>query len=72
MVLFDDSKNSFSGDGVYVVKYNGVIQIKRVQKIIKDKYLVISDNNKYKPIESGINEIEFIGKALKVLSASDL
>ena len=38
MVLFDDSKNSFSGDGVYVVKYNGVIQIKRVQKIIKDKY----------------------------------
>lgn len=72
MVLFDDSKNSFSGDGVYVVKYNGVIQIKRVQKIIKDKYLVISDNNKYKSIESGINEIEFIGKALKVLSASDL
>ncbi len=68
LVIYDTSINSFSVDGIYVIKYHDTIEVKRIQKISSTSYLIISDNKKYKKIIANSDEIEFLGIATGYLN----
>ncbi|RLM29790.1 hypothetical protein BHG07_14225 [Brenneria salicis ATCC 15712 = DSM 30166] len=46
-IFVDISVNTFEGDGIYVFTYNDTLHVKRLQ-ILKDRLLVLSDNQKYR------------------------
>ncbi|WP_228723054.1 LexA family transcriptional regulator [Limnobaculum xujianqingii] len=46
-IFVDVSKNSFSGDGIYVFVFKNTLHVKRIQ-MMPDCLLVLSDNPKYK------------------------
>lgn len=56
LVLVDSSCTKISGDGLYIVNYDGMVFSKRVQQIGREKLLLISDNSAYKSIEVDISE----------------
>lgn len=69
-VIIDTKVNGYIGDGIYVFSINGSLFIKRLQKLIKGGYLVISDNKpKYRDEEMDdefLDNAVFIGKFIKV------
>lgn len=46
-IFVDISVNTFEGDGIYVFTYNDTLHVKRLQ-MLKDRLLVLSDNQKYR------------------------
>lgn len=57
LLLVDRGITSFTKEGVYLLSWDGDLYVKRVQKASKDKFLLISDNDKYKPIEADICDV---------------
>lgn len=57
----------FTSDGIYVLKLNGELYIKRVQKF-GNRVTIISDNKKYQPITITLGEdggdMEILGKVV--------
>ncbi|APF87588.1 helix-turn-helix transcriptional regulator [Ralstonia solanacearum] len=49
-ILIDHSQNT-ANDGIYVLRVDKQILLKRTQRLSKDKLLLISENPAYKPIE---------------------
>lgn len=48
-------------EAVYLIEYEGSVQIKRVQ-VIGRKAIIKSDNKEYSPFELKINEFDIVGK----------
>lgn len=48
-------------EAVYLIEYEGSVQIKRVQ-VIGKKAIIKSDNKEYSPFELKINEFDIVGK----------
>ena len=48
-------------EAVYLIEYEGSVQIKRVQ-VIGKKAIIKSDNKEYSPFELQINEFDIVGK----------
>lgn len=74
-VIVDTSKNELMGDGVYVVQSGENTFIKRVQRQINGRILLLSDNPLYKPYEVPPEEMDtlrIIGKCIIVCNAKDL
>lgn len=69
-VIIDTYVNGYIGDGIYAFSINGNLFIKRLQKLIKGGYLVISDNKpKYRDEEMEsefIDNARFVGKFVRV------
>lgn len=58
-------------EAVYLIAYDGVVQIKRVQ-IIGKKAVIKSDNKEYSPFELGINDFDIVGKIVGRLKFGSL
>lgn len=70
LVVIDTKVNAYIGDGVYAFSVDGNLFIKRIQKLMKGGYKIISDNKeRYEPEEINdeyLNNATFVGKFLKV------
>lgn len=68
--LIDTNVKSYIGDGIYAFVIDGNLFIKRLQKLVKGGYLVISDNKpKYQDEEMSSEYIDnayFVGKYVTV------
>lgn len=59
----------YQGDGIYIVKHGNYVQIKRVQKISADNYLLKADNHHYENITCSTANLEIIGKAISIITS---
>ncbi|MDD0824629.1 S24 family peptidase [Mannheimia sp. AT1] len=69
-VVIDTKVNSYIGDGIYAFSSNGNLFIKRIQKLMKGGYKIISDNKElYDPEEINdeyLDNAKFVGKFIRV------
>lgn len=67
-VLVDLSVDGHLSDGIWVIKMDGVLKIKRVQQFPGGKVSIISDNTAYAPIEIDTTSLppglEFVGRVV--------
>lgn len=64
IVLIDHSRKSIVKNGIYAIRIDDEIMLKRLQPISKNIIQVISDNPKYPPYTIPPSELDIIGKAL--------
>lgn len=66
IVLLDRSKKDLNYDGLFVLRFNDVLHVKRVGRSPKKGYVMIISDNKhlYPPIDAAITDIEPVGKVL--------
>lgn len=69
-VIIDTKVSGYIGDGIYAFSIEGNLFIKRIQKLMKGGYKIISDNkDRYDPEEIDdefLNNAQFVGKFLRV------
>lgn len=71
-VVVDRGINEFVGDGVYVITWNDLLYIKRLQMHDADHYELISDNPKHKDRVVPIGDLAIHAKVLLVWNAQKL
>lgn len=64
IVLIDHSRKNIVKNGIYAIRIDDEIMLKRLQPISKNIIQVISDNPKYPPYTIPPSELDIIGKAL--------
>ena len=64
LILIDMSVNSIVADGIYVIRVNDVVHVKRLQSNIDSSIEIISDNNVYKSFNVGTDELKIIAKVV--------
>lgn len=64
LLMCNMDTKEYQGDGIYIVKYGDYVQIKRLQKISSDNYLLKPDNRRYEDIPCSNNNLEILGKAI--------
>lgn len=64
LVFVDARIKQFLGDSAYCYRWNGQVQIKRLQLVGKNIVRILSENPKYPPIDASLEEIEIGGRAL--------
>ena len=65
IVLLDTSKINLNFDGMFVLSFDGVLQVKRVGRSAKPGFVtVISDNTSFPPYEAAATDIRAVGKVL--------
>lgn len=64
-VLVDMSKRSLDFDGLFVLRYGDALHVKRVGRHRQRGFVTItSDNDQYRQIEAGYDEVDVIGRVL--------
>lgn len=71
-VFVDRGITQFIGDGVYVFTWDDLVYIKRVQKVSKTHFRIISDNRDNDPFEVLIEDVIFHAQALLAWNARKL
>ena len=71
LVVYSEG-NMFRGDGVYVIKYDGNVLIKRLQLKGNGEFWVISDNKNYVSFEVKEENIGILGKVKGVFNYGKL
>ncbi|WP_231702287.1 S24 family peptidase [Halopseudomonas litoralis] len=71
-VFVDRGITQFIGDGVYVFTWDDLVYIKRVQKVSKTHFKIISDNRDHDPFEVLIEDVVFHAQALLAWNARKL
>ena len=66
-----NGRDVIPAEAVYLIAYDGVVQIKRVQ-IIGKKAIIKSDNKEYEPFTLGINDFDIVGKIIGRLKFGSL
>lgn len=64
LVFIDARIKQFLGDSAYCYRWNGRVQIKRLQLIGKGLVRILSENPKYPPIDVPVGELEIGGMAI--------
>ncbi len=60
LLLLDTSVNAVQDDGIYCIKNEFRLQIKRIQRMIGQELVVKSDNPAYQPFSVGPDQLEFL------------
>lgn len=63
-VIIDVSEQQIKGDALYVIKMGPGIYLKRIQVLLGQKCLIISDNSLYHNFEAPRDEIEVLGRVV--------
>ena len=63
-VIIDVSEQQIKGDALYVIKMGPGIYLKRIQVLLGEKCLIISDNSLYQNFEAPRDEIEVLGRVV--------
>ncbi len=64
LVFVDSRVKRFDADSAYCYRWNGRVQIKRLQLVGKGIVRILSENPKYPPIDVSLDELEIGGRAL--------
>lgn len=66
IVLLDASKTNLSYDGLFVLRFNDALHVKRIGRSYRKGHITIISDNKdlYPQIEAPVDEIEAVGKVL--------
>lgn len=64
LVFIDARVKKFTGDSAYCYRWNGMVQIKRLQLVGKGIVRILSKNPDYPSIDVAIDELEIGGRAL--------
>lgn len=74
-VIVDTSKTEVIGDGVYAVQAGGGIFIKRVQRKLDGSVTLLSDNERYQPMDVAVEDLDtmsIIGKCIISCCAKEI
>lgn len=71
LIELRNGRDVIPAEAVYLIAYDGVVQIKRVQ-IIGKKAIIKSDNKEYEPFTLGINDFDIVGKIIGRLKFGSL
>jgi len=64
VVMLDRANTLYIDDGIYCLRFDGGLVIKRVQRINATQIKVMSDNSIYEPYIIGITDAEIVGKVV--------
>lgn len=66
IVLLDASKTNLSYDGLFVLRFNDALHVKRIGRSAKPGHvMIISDNSAlYPPLDASISDVSAVGKVL--------
>ena len=67
LILLDLRENRVSKDGIYVVRFDGVLMAKRLQRVHNSTLHVISDNQSYRSFSvqhEEMNQLQIVGKVV--------
>lgn len=64
LVFVDSSVKTFVGDSAYCYRWNGQVQIKRLQLIGPGRVRILSKNPDYPPIDAALADLEIGGRAV--------
>ncbi|MFK4075185.1 helix-turn-helix transcriptional regulator [Ectopseudomonas khazarica] len=71
-VIVDRGVTEFNGDGVYVLTWDGMLYIKRLQKADANHFDMISDNEKHKDRVVGVDDVTIHARVLYVWKGQKL
>jgi hypothetical protein len=71
LVFVDSRVKFFDADSAYCYRWNGRVQIKRLQLIGKGKVRILSENKEYPPIDVSLEELEIGGRAIAAWTLRD-
>ncbi len=72
LVIYDSNSAEYSGDGLYIIRYDDNIMLKRLQKTAAATYALKSDNPRYQDITCHKDEFEIIGRVVNALQSRPL
>lgn len=64
IVLLDRACTSYADDGVYCLRFNGGLVVKRLQRINSTDVKIISDNHIYESYIIGVAELDIVGRVV--------
>lgn len=64
LILYDSTISEFTGDGIYITTDDKLAQIKRIQKINSNNYILMNDNPMYQNITTSNLSTSLLGKAV--------
>ncbi|WP_442962758.1 XRE family transcriptional regulator [Pseudomonas sp. Leaf129] len=65
-LLVDVTIREFTGDGIYLFSHDEMLYVKRLQKKGKDRFKMISDNERHDPEEIRIDDTHILARVLYV------
>ncbi|MBO5038241.1 MAG: S24 family peptidase [Alphaproteobacteria bacterium] len=68
LVIFDASVLEYAGEGLYIIKFNQQILLRRLQKNKDGSYVIKAENPRYDNITAESNEFEIMGRAINTLA----
>ena len=72
IVVVNKEKNTFQKNGIYLLKINNKLSLRRLQEAENNTLYIIPDNKLYINQTSSINSIEIIGQAIYTLNTNQL
>ena len=72
LIIYDSCVLEFSGDGLYILRYDDQIMLKRLQMTSPDHFLLKSENPRYQDIRCDASEVEVLGRAINCLASRPL
>ena len=72
LVMYDSSVLEYTGEGLYIVRYDNQLMIKRMQRMAGENYLLKSENPRYQDIRCSKEELEILGRAINCLTSRPL
>lgn len=72
LIIYDSSVTEYAGEGLYVIKFDEQIMLRRIQRTSEDSYYLKSENPRYQDIRCAASEIEIYGRAINYLSSRAL
>lgn len=72
LIMYDTSALEYSGDGIYIIRYDDRITLKRVQRTSNEQYILKSENPRYQDVRCSLEELNILGRVINVLTSRSL
>jgi len=72
LIMYDTSILEYSGDGIYLIRYDDRLTLKRIQRTSNEQYILKSENPRYQDIRCSAEELSILGRAINVLTSRSL
>lgn len=72
LIMYDTSILEYSGDGIYIIRYDDRVTLKRIQRTSNEQYILKSENPRYQDIRCSLDELNILGRVINVLTSRSL
>ena len=72
LIMYDTSVLEYSGDGIYIIRYDDRITLKRVQRTSNEQYILKSENPRYQDVRCSLEELNILVRVINVLTSRSL